>query len=121
MKDKKTDDVYKIMLVDGVEGKSIYLNDYRIAGNKPWGGGKTIAEWETSLPQINKAINLYQIIASALEKEKEYCPEHKDNGEAFKNMVNRRNECSSCKAKVYKNIGIDKAISVVAKLMGVGE
>jgi len=29
-----------LTLVDGVEGQSIYLNDYRIAGNKPWGGGQ---------------------------------------------------------------------------------
>lgn len=28
-----------LKFVEGVEGPSIYLNDRRIAGNKPWGGG----------------------------------------------------------------------------------
>lgn len=29
----------KIELINGCEGKSVYINDYRVAGSKPWGGG----------------------------------------------------------------------------------
>ena len=36
----------KLVYCDGVEGNSIYLNDYRILGPKPWGGGTTIEEWD---------------------------------------------------------------------------
>lgn len=39
-----------IDLVEGVEGYSIYLNDYRICGNKPWGGGRTVKSWK--VPEI---------------------------------------------------------------------
>lgn len=35
------DDV-ELMYVQGVEGNSIYLNDRRIAGPKPWGGGRVL-------------------------------------------------------------------------------
>lgn len=35
----------KIEIVNGVEGRSIYLNETRIAGSKPWGGGEVIDLW----------------------------------------------------------------------------
>lgn len=28
----------KIDLIGGVEGNSLFINDFRVAGNKPWGG-----------------------------------------------------------------------------------
>jgi hypothetical protein len=34
----------KITVISGVEGPSIYINDLRVAGPKPWGGGSIIAE-----------------------------------------------------------------------------
>lgn len=34
-----------IFVVDGVEGPSLYVNDFRVAGPKPWGGGPVIAKW----------------------------------------------------------------------------
>ena len=40
-----------ICLVDGVEGKSLYLNDHRIAGPKPWGGGRVLQQWEAEIPE----------------------------------------------------------------------
>ena len=37
---------HRVALVAGVEGMALYLNGYRIAGPKPWGGGVTRNEWE---------------------------------------------------------------------------
>ncbi len=55
------DKEYELVLCDGVEGRSIYLNDVRIAGPKPWGGGKTLARWVVkeshllnAIPNLNK-------------------------------------------------------------------
>lgn len=38
---------YDVYVVSGVEGPSVYVNDTRMAGPKPWGGGKTIYSWKT--------------------------------------------------------------------------
>ena len=35
-----------IYTVKGVEGDSIYINDFRVAGPKPWGGGQYINQWK---------------------------------------------------------------------------
>jgi len=34
----------------------VYLNSYRIAGQKPWGGGDTTASWDVSLDTLRVAI-----------------------------------------------------------------
>lgn len=34
-----------ITVVNGVEGPSVYINDLRVAGPKPWGGGPVVYEW----------------------------------------------------------------------------
>lgn len=36
---KFNDKILTIDIVCGCEGKSIYIDNYRVAGNKPWGGG----------------------------------------------------------------------------------
>jgi len=46
----------KLELVNGVEGDSIYLNDTRICGSKPWGGGKVMKKWTTSIEDIESAL-----------------------------------------------------------------
>lgn len=33
-------------VVDGVEGPSLYIDDYRVAGPKPWGGGQILYEFK---------------------------------------------------------------------------
>ena len=38
-------EMVEINIVQGVEGQSLYLNDYRIEGSKPWGGGKIKQTW----------------------------------------------------------------------------
>jgi hypothetical protein len=47
---------YKLELVRGVEGDSIYLNGYRIAGPKPWGGGPVAAQWVVTDEDLNTAV-----------------------------------------------------------------
>ena len=37
----KPDEV-RIDIIKGVEGLAIYINDYRICGPKPWGGGEMV-------------------------------------------------------------------------------
>lgn len=41
----------------------IYLNNYRVVGAKPWGGGTTIKKWPTSLREIIAAFpELRQVV-----------------------------------------------------------
>lgn len=49
----------KITFVKGVEGYSCYINDKRVCGNKPWGGGKIIyeSEGEADADEIIELIN----------------------------------------------------------------
>ncbi len=35
-----------IEIIDGVGGLSLYINDYRVAGSKPYGGGRTVKKWD---------------------------------------------------------------------------
>ena len=46
----------KITYMLGVEGNSLYINDFRVHGNKPWGGGRVISEWEITCKQDLKRI-----------------------------------------------------------------
>lgn len=46
----------KLLLVSGVEGPSVYLNDYRIAGPKPWGGGTIQREWNVERENVERAL-----------------------------------------------------------------
>jgi hypothetical protein len=53
---EKPDDM-RLELVEW-EGKPhcLYLNEYRIAGGKPWGGGITIKSWTISRAELLRAI-----------------------------------------------------------------
>ena len=46
----------KIDYIKGVEGDSISINEYRVAGPKPWGGGKIIKSWKATVEDILIAI-----------------------------------------------------------------
>ena len=55
----KPDDVRFELVVSAWEGNPahcIYLNDHRIAGGKPWGGGTTTAKWSVSLADLRRAL-----------------------------------------------------------------
>lgn len=47
--------VHHIKLVRSVAGLSVYMNGYRIAGNKPWGGGTVIRTYELSDSDLRRA------------------------------------------------------------------
>lgn len=53
-------------IIEGVEGKCISLNNYRIAGPKPWGGGKVSWKREISVKDILKAVGL-DVIKRAID------------------------------------------------------
>ena len=44
-------------IIQGPEGPSLYLNTYRIAGPKPWGGGKVLYEWTIEGEEFFDALN----------------------------------------------------------------
>ena len=46
----------EIALVSGVEGGSLYINDYRVAGTKPWGGGTVTKRWTVPKERLLKAL-----------------------------------------------------------------
>ena len=39
-------DTVKVEIIKGVEGLSVCIDDTRICGSKPWGGGTVIAKWD---------------------------------------------------------------------------
>ena len=47
---------YNILFMAGVEGDSAYINDYRVAGPKPWGGGRVKWEGKLRLRDLSSAI-----------------------------------------------------------------
>jgi hypothetical protein len=47
---------HKVTIVAGVAGPSVYLNDYRIAGPKPWGGGRVVAEYRADGDDVDRAM-----------------------------------------------------------------
>ena len=60
IKAKGMKDEVKIVLCKGVEGNSIYIDNHRICGPKPWGGGKIIQEWTGKRRDVLEALNLKQ-------------------------------------------------------------
>ncbi len=46
----------ELVLIEGPEGMAVCLNNYRIAGPKPWGGGKLCKAWCVKIDDIIKAI-----------------------------------------------------------------
>lgn len=50
----------RIDLIKGCEGYCLCFNDYRICGNKPWGGGNVVTSWELndfSLKRLAELLN----------------------------------------------------------------
>lgn len=51
-----TEEWVDIKLINGVEGLCIAINDNRIAGPKPWGGGAVMESWRARRDDIARAI-----------------------------------------------------------------
>lgn len=49
-------DEVDICIVSGVEGPSVYVNELRVAGPKPWGGGSVICEFRAKRSAIDEAL-----------------------------------------------------------------
>jgi len=45
-----------IEIIRGVEGDCVAINDFRVAGPKPWGGGRVIARFKTTKDKIEEAM-----------------------------------------------------------------
>lgn len=46
----------EILIVKGVEGPSMYINNYRVCGNKPWGGGEAWHKWHATGEDVLTAL-----------------------------------------------------------------
>lgn len=46
----------RVEIVAGTEGKALYINDYRVAGPKPWGGGKVIVSFNVLQKELECAL-----------------------------------------------------------------
>lgn len=44
-----------IEVVRGVEGDCLAINNLRVVGPKPWGGGKTIKTWKASFEDLQSS------------------------------------------------------------------
>jgi hypothetical protein len=54
--DPKTDPMVTVEVISGVEGPSVAINNARIAGPKPWGGGVVEWAWEVPRSRILEAL-----------------------------------------------------------------
>lgn len=58
----------EILEISGVEGNSLYIDDFRVAGGKPWGGGSVVQKWSVpisellSVPVIQKALLKHEAV-----------------------------------------------------------
>lgn len=48
----------RIEVISGVEGDCVAINDYRVAGPKPWGGGQVKKVWECDKKDILRALQV---------------------------------------------------------------
>lgn len=46
----------KIEIIKGAEGECIVINGQRVAGPKPWGGGRVVQSWDTDTLTVLNAI-----------------------------------------------------------------
>lgn len=56
----KTERMHEFCVVAGVEGPSLYLNSYRVAGRKPWGGGEIIHRFNVSPAELKERIKAFE-------------------------------------------------------------
>lgn len=62
-----------IEVVAGAEGPCLSVNDTRVAGPKPWGGGKVTHKWQADPSRLIDAIPEAKVLADALEASMERC------------------------------------------------
>lgn len=62
-----------VLVLRGVEGPSVYLNEYRVGGPKPWGGGDVIYEWDADRADVLRALQMSEGLPTLVER---LGPEH---------------------------------------------
>ena len=62
----------RIEVVEGREGPCLLMNDYRVAGPKPWGGGKVNQrfQWDTTTKRLMEAISRSEEYPEQAQKRK---------------------------------------------------
>lgn len=65
----------------------VYLNDYRIAGGKPWGGAHIASQWRVSLSDLANAIPAVQRALEAADELDRLAAENARLREALKECV----------------------------------
>lgn len=55
MQQEPETDRIAVHLIDGVEGQCVSVNDYRICGPKPYGGGSITQSWTTTKEDVLRA------------------------------------------------------------------
>lgn len=48
-----------VEIVEGVEGTCLVINDNRVCGPKPWGGGRVTKKWRASAKIISDALPIH--------------------------------------------------------------
>jgi hypothetical protein len=48
----------------------VYVNDYRVAGSKPWGGGKTVLKLDLDIKSLIEAIPDLPAVVAQYEKDR---------------------------------------------------
>lgn len=48
----------KVEVIQGCSGKALYINGYRVCGGKPWGGGKTLYEFDVDKDELEQALGI---------------------------------------------------------------
>src|SRR3990167_1457373 len=91
-----------IEVISGVEGDCVAIDGYRVAGNKPWGGGTIKQSWNTERKHIIKALELESFITLREERARE---------EIRKRIEQRLADCSD---REYAKIGLEIALHLTA-------
>ena len=55
-----------IDVVSGPEGVALYVNDYRMTGPKPWGGGRVLHSFMVEADEVKQIIDKQKLIRCEL-------------------------------------------------------
>lgn len=58
-----------VEVINGSEGPCLSIADYRVAGPKPWGGGRTTHQWKMRIDDLLRAIPGLSYVDPDAEKE----------------------------------------------------
>jgi len=64
------DNTVIIEVISGVEGQCIAINDYRVAGPKPWGGGKVIKKFTSDMSNMRRALGIEESAQTVKQQRK---------------------------------------------------